>query len=551
MAYSPHLLSSLLTDIHPYKIHAMTQTFQHALPVPPKNPFFSKIDIAACIYLLFPLILFICGWLQIWVSLPLASLIVYSFFRLYSSSYSYSIKQYINYKEIIPTLTIFLSYIFLTGITGNWAQHSDFYVRNDIFWDLTSKPWPPELPDGKYFIYYFQSYLPAALFGGMFGWHAAGWIQYIWSCIGILFTIYYLYKAVGKCSFWIACIFFLWNGLEFLPCTQASYFFENTYSSKIAAYTHLSEPPMFSLKALMHCFIPISIVGGMLIQPYLAKKLGPALGILSVMYNPMGSIFLLPILVYIYFRVFFTDKNDFYNKDKWRIFFKTTFSLHNISLFLSFILLIFPFYIKSESVSQSNLLDKLTFTHLGLFTYYLFFNIIIVTCLIRKNIKDNLLWIVLGAHTLAIASGILLNPDIAKKGSFITTYFFVILYCQAFSKEKSSFKLTYILYSLLAALYCIRMTGAFACALAGIGAWLLLNYKKRYTIPSATILLLIFILFISHKPQHLETVISKLSGEEVKLNKRMGIYQPDGGDGLWWWYKAFPNATTMPIWFKR
>ena len=513
----------------------------------------SKIDVAAYIYLLLPLTLFISGWLEIWMSVPLISLLVYSAFRLYQTSVPdiFAKRCFTEYKEWMPALVVFISYVFLTGVTGNWAQHPDYYVRNDIFWDLTTKTWPPTLQDGKYFVYYFQSWLPASLVGSIFGWGTALWVHFFWSSIGILFAVYYIFKLTGRCSYWIACIFFIWNGLEYIPCSVAEFLCQGMEGMRFNSLIHFSEPPMFSIKALMHCFIPISIIGGMLMNPSIAKKLGPSLGILAVMYNPMGSMFLLPILLFIYFRIFFFEKKDFLIKEKWMCVFNHVFSFHNVSLIIPFVLLIYPYYSSSNSISSSQGSNLMTFSCFAQFVYYLFFNIIIASFLIRKNVKDKLLWVVLIAHILSATSGLVFNPDIAKKGSFITTYFFIIMYCQAFCREKSAFKIIYVLYSIIASLYFVQMTGAFASTIAGIIVWILFKIKPRNVIFSVALVSACSLSLFLYKPDIIEPIKSKLRGDRLKYNENMGIYQADGGSGLWWWYKAFPDADAMPIWFKR
>lgn len=35
------------------------------------------------------------------------------------------------------------------------------------------------------------------------------------------------------------------------------------------------------------------------------------------------------------------------------------------------------------------------------------------------------------------------------------------------------------------------------------------------------------------------------------LREFPGIYQVDGGTGLWWWYRLFPKSEDMPCYFYR
>lgn len=100
----------------------------------------TTLDAFAFLYLLIPCILFIFGWFNIWVSAPkllvLAIILVKLFFHSNNTKIFPFFKR--SYKEFIPSITIFFIYIFLTGITWNWKQYVDFFVRNDIFIVLIS-----------------------------------------------------------------------------------------------------------------------------------------------------------------------------------------------------------------------------------------------------------------------------------------------------------------------------------------------------------------------------------------------------------------------------
>lgn len=517
------------------------------------------LDIGALVYLSVPLLMFIWGWLKPWIAIPLMLCIVYSLWKLAKermrSPYGKELTS--NLKEWIPSLLLFVMYIFVTGMTGNWAQHTDYYVRNDIFWDLTTKSWPPNLPDGRYFIYYFQSWLPAALVGSFFGWQSALWSYFIWTVIGMIISLCYIFKAVGKCSFWIACVFFVWNGLELIPCSFVAPFFrgisihEAFMQNDHVAGAFLTESPSFSIKNIVHCFVPLSIIGGMLLQPGNVRKIGVALGVLAVMYSPMSALFLLPILLYFFVKEYAqVNSKGRYILDL-RCMMKETCSVCNISYILPFLLLVVPFYAGAEALFNAKFELLFEVNNVSLFLFYLFFNAIVAVMLIRRNIKSNFVWVVFVTHSLCVCSGLIFHGDIAMKGSVVTSYFLIILYCQAFEREKSRFKLFYIIYSLLGAQYFVHMTGALQCVVVAIGIWLLLrlNFWKIMVVSSAITLALVVINQLM--PTALAGYKDKLAGKYVKYHDNIGIYQEDGGSGLWWWYRSFPDKRDMPAWFKN
>ena len=52
---------------------------------------------------------------------------------------------------------------FFAGHTGHFPQHIlDMAQRNAIYGNLYLQDWPIVLPDGRYLVYYFASFLPAA-----------------------------------------------------------------------------------------------------------------------------------------------------------------------------------------------------------------------------------------------------------------------------------------------------------------------------------------------------------------------------------------------------
>ena len=515
-------------------------------------------DVSALVYLSIPLMLFIWGWLEPWIAIPLILFIVFSIWKLtfVTIKNTNKIRFVISPREYIPSLLIFVLYIFMTGMTGNWAQHTDYYVRNDIFWELTTKSWPPNLPDERYFIYYFQSWLPAALFGSFLGWKIAQWAYFLWTVLGMIISLHYIFKSVGKISFWVACIFFAWNGLELIPCSLLAPLLQDISISEAfmqndhVAGHFLTEAPCFSMKNIVHCFVPISIIGGMLLQSGNVRSIGFSLGILAVMYSPMSSIFLLPILLYLFIREYVHKNTEGKYALDWRCMIKEGLSVYNISYMAPFFLLIIPFYAGAESFHEAKpqlLFDVKNFT---LFCVYLFFNSVISVMLIRRNVKSYFVWLVFVVHSLCMLSGLIFHDDIAMKGSVATTYFLIILYCQAFCRENTRFKIVYVIYSMLGALFFVHMTGALLCVVVAIGCRYLLRLKIWQGVSALAALVLTLVATEIFMPQMLTSYKDKLAGKQVRYHRNMGVYQQDGGSGLWWWYRTFPHRKDMPIWFK-
>lgn len=515
------------------------------------------INIIALIYLLIPLILFILGWLKAWIAAPLVFLLCFSIVKSWLTNkdrFTYLCTP-LSWKNLIPTAIMFLVVIFMTGMTGNWVQHTDYFVRNDIFYDLTFKDWPPALNDNRYFIYYFQSWLPAAFVGSHTNWEIAQWTYFAWSLLGMALVLYYIYKSLNSSSFWVAFTLLAWGGLELIPCSLVAPWTHGlTISQAFGWNNHVAEPlvtfyPSFSIKSIIHCFIPIALICGMLMQRDIVKEYAPLLAICALMYSPMGAIFLLPIVIYLYIREHFSGE-QLTNSYIWKQFIKNTFSLHNVSMYLILILLIFPFYAIAESLGGAGLAKITSFKFFISFSVYFFFNTLILTWIIRRNDKDNLLWVLVCVQFCCLMAAAIYNTDMAMKGTIVSQFFFFILFCRSFRNAPQKHKIYYILYLVGSATYFIHMKGALIALIIGLTIYGVLKLKPSYIailIMSAGVFLTTAIILY---PQCFVNTYSKLSGQQTKYNRNIGIYQPDGGSGKWWWYKSFPDRSKLPSWFK-
>lgn len=520
----------------------------------------NRLDFFSLLYLTTPFFLFALGWLQWWCSIPLILFLIFSLFIYKVRYYANNIlkETYIHhYKSTIPVLLIFALYLFMTGMSGNWQQHTDYYVRNDIFYDLIFKSWPPSLDDGRYFIYYFQTWLPAALIGKITSWNVAQWAYYCWSLIGILLSICYIFKLVGRYTFYIGLFFMAWNGLELFPCALTAPWLQdisiaNAFSlNDHVGGSYISESTCFSIKNCAHCFIPLSIICAMVYQKSTRGSFAHILGVLAVMYSPMASIVFFPILAFLYLR-------DFFCNDKYSSFssillciLKDQLTTRAICSYGAFFLLILPYYSSGEGISGFDVSSILTAKKIILFLVYTLFNCIIAAVIIRKNYKDNFLWVILIVHILCILIGSFYHLDVSMKGTVITHYFLALLFCKSFCNENNQHPWPYYLYICISSLYFIHMTGAAASVIGGVFVWILLQLNWKFSLPiAASCAIMALIVFIINPPC-ISPLKQRLSGEKVRYSKTMGIYQKDGGSGLWWWYRNFPYKHQMPFWFKH
>jgi hypothetical protein len=181
------------------------------------------------LYLVFPIILFGFGWLKQVYALLFFVILISSIYK------TFKYEKFIQFK--LTTKRIYLIYgliilsftwVFLSGIGGVGLQSWDFHGRNAVFHDLISHSWPvkyeyssqPEMFElfgsGGYLIYYLCYFLPAAVFGKIFGWAGANFFLLMWSFFGTLLTAFLIFKCLKKVSIWIIVAFILFSGMDIL-----------------------------------------------------------------------------------------------------------------------------------------------------------------------------------------------------------------------------------------------------------------------------------------------------------------------------------------------
>ena len=178
------------------------------------------------LYLIIPVIIFLLGWVKLWISGILTILLITSIiFRIKKYKYpKKDIKKYLsrNLKEILCVFLIVSGLVFLSGIGGFVFQNFDHIYRNSIFKDLINNNWPIYLPKGGNFTkdvifsYYFAIWLPSALVGKAFGINAGYIALYLWCVIGVYITMRY-FKIYYKKNFFVPILLFIgFSGLDII-----------------------------------------------------------------------------------------------------------------------------------------------------------------------------------------------------------------------------------------------------------------------------------------------------------------------------------------------
>lgn len=514
----------------------------------------SRIDLFAIIWLLLPLTLFLLGWVINAISIPILVLLFYSLWELHRTRRRDAITFFLD-RNFLCSVLLFGIILFFAGLTGNWEQHTDYGVRNDIFYDLVSKDWPTPLADGKYFIYYFQSWLPAALFGKMGGWSAANYAFYLWNLVGSALLIHYVFKAVQSDSFIYIVLFVGFGGVEYGPDILYAHYVDGVSWSdaRILSYM-LMDPfvmfsPIISCRSIVHCFLPLALVCGMSFQTRLIRQIPLFLLAAAFAYSPMGGVFYALVLMFLWMK-----------SNGWVKTFPSFSPVagvlvclvrYKINIAMLGVLVLMLFYYGSGHEASGYEWGRLwNASYIVKLSFFLFFNFIVCSVIVWRETRDCFVWYLFGVHVLCMVSSMIMHHDMAMKGSAVINFYMYILFCRAFRKASGT-RWYYYAYMFLSCGYLSVFTGGLTAVIISGTIYVLMGLRWRTAVSLFILMITGCVLSMYALPRKRTEVMEKLRGERVCYHANIGIYQADGGSGKWWWYKTFPQAQRMPFVFKR
>ena len=170
--------------------------------------------------------IFILGWIRWAVAIPAALLILLSFF-FGSKSHTAVLPRVTKNTGVTFAIVgiIICVWVCFSGVGGFVVQTADHLCRNEIFRILVEDNWPVQkdvLIDGvaqnRYLSYYIGFWMPAAVFGKVFGLNAGFVFQAIWAVLGIALVYVKLSEKVGFWKINSLLIFILFAGLDILGC---------------------------------------------------------------------------------------------------------------------------------------------------------------------------------------------------------------------------------------------------------------------------------------------------------------------------------------------
>ena len=171
-------------------------------------------------YLALPFLLFCMGWLRLPIAIPITALVLLILWKLFKQPFPYQLA----FRFSRPALYLLLLagvWVFLSGVGGYAFQNWDHHWRNAVLHDLINYDWPvvyasPESGPVKLRVYYVGYCLPSARAGKIFGWHAANFILFLWTWLGVLLVSLHLGFKLKTSALKTLLLLILFSGMDAL-----------------------------------------------------------------------------------------------------------------------------------------------------------------------------------------------------------------------------------------------------------------------------------------------------------------------------------------------
>ena len=182
------------------------------------------VDILSYGYIGLPIVIFILGWVRWYISIPATLLIgLCFFFSVRKADTSLPSVAQGDRKKIIFAILIILGWVFSSGIGGFVFQNSDHWCRNEIYRALVEESWPVQhiVPTEtgnsmRFLSYYIGFWMPAALFGKVFGLGAGYVFQYLWASLGVFLVFVKTAEYLKRWSLISLFVFIFFSGLDII-----------------------------------------------------------------------------------------------------------------------------------------------------------------------------------------------------------------------------------------------------------------------------------------------------------------------------------------------
>jgi hypothetical protein len=151
-------------------------------------PLLDPLDRISIAYLTLPLAIFLVGWFQWWMALPLLGCTAYALRPLLGERWSMVNRVPVTRLQFSVALVVGCSWTLFGGADHIAFANADWHIRDAVLHDLVSSPWPVGygLLDGKESLLRapVAFYLPAAVMGKWVSLSAAHIVMGLWTAAG-------------------------------------------------------------------------------------------------------------------------------------------------------------------------------------------------------------------------------------------------------------------------------------------------------------------------------------------------------------------------------
>src|SRR5450631_498672 len=193
-------------------------------PISPGREFataLDPLDRIAIAYLALPVIIFLIGWFEFWVALPLLACVAYSLRALAAARPAADSRYSLTPPQVSVAGTVGCAWSILGGADHVFFANADWHIRDAVLHDLVTSSWPVGYGtvEGKESLLRapVAYYLPAAVVGKLAGLSAAHIAMGLWTATGAtLFLLQVLSltpSRVGVAAA-VAAIIVLFSGLD-------------------------------------------------------------------------------------------------------------------------------------------------------------------------------------------------------------------------------------------------------------------------------------------------------------------------------------------------
>jgi hypothetical protein len=181
------------------------------------------LDRLVVAYLAFPLVIFLAGWLQLVVALPLLGCVAYSLRALIARAPAGTPALPVTRLHLAVAVAVGIAWTYLGGTAHFVFANADWYVRDAVLHDLVTSPWPVgygQLGGRESMLRApLAYYLPAALTGKMLGLAAAHLALSAWTAAGaclFLLQVLSLTRSRLQDALLVCAIVVLFSGMDII-----------------------------------------------------------------------------------------------------------------------------------------------------------------------------------------------------------------------------------------------------------------------------------------------------------------------------------------------